>query len=133
MPRSETDVRKVLPFAIPRVQLGPARPLLVIFLVSLREAGRLKMPEKTALSQTTNHRPHRHGISDQEIVEQAQAILNASGYPQLRSVQVHSDHGRVTLQGRLATYYLKQLAQSLVLSVDGIRDLDNDVKVLGCR
>jgi osmotically-inducible protein OsmY len=71
-------------------------------------------------------------ITDGQIVDDAYFALRASGYGQLQRLQVYCDHGRVTLQGRLPTYYLKQVAQCIVLSVAGIRDIDNDVKV-DCR
>lgn len=71
-------------------------------------------------------------MTDGQIVDRAYFALRASGYGQLLRLQIHCEDGRVTLQGRLPTYYLKQVAQSLVLSVAGIRDIDNDVKV-DCR
>ncbi len=89
-------------------------------------------PWKSEDGQTID-RQHQQHSADQQIVERVQDVLNSSGYPQLRQLRIHFDHGRVTLQGRLATYYLKQLAQTLVLSVEGVRDLDNDVKVHGSK
>ena len=68
-------------------------------------------------------------MTDERIVDQVHQALHASGYGQLRKLQVHCDHGRVTLQGRLPTYYLKQVAQSLVDTVPGVHDIDNDVSV----
>ena len=67
------------------------------------------------------------------MVDRVWQALHASGYTQFRQLQVYFEHGRITLQGRLPTYYLKQVAQSAVLSVDGVRDIDNDVKVISCK
>lgn len=71
----------------------------------------------------------RQRTADQRIVDMACHALFASGYSQLRHLQVSFEHGRVTLQGQLPTYYLKQVAQSVILDVDGVREIDNDVRV----
>lgn len=71
----------------------------------------------------------RPQYSDEEIVERAYEALSSSGYQLLRNLQVYCDHGRVTLQGRLPTYFLKQLSQSIIRRVDGVRDIDNDIRV----
>ena len=72
-------------------------------------------------------------VTDDLIVDLVHQALYASGYGQLRRLQAYCDHGRVTLQGRLPTYHLKQVAQSLIDSVPGVRDIDNDVSVFSPR
>lgn len=67
--------------------------------------------------------------SDQGIVDSVKHRLDATGYFALRSVQVYCNHGRVTLQGRVATYFLKQVAQTVALSTVGPCDIDNDIWV----
>jgi osmotically-inducible protein OsmY len=78
--------------------------------------------------------PHRqiHSLNsdrDQEIVNSVRLSMDATGYSALRQVQVYCEHGRVTLQGEVATYFLKQVAQTVVMSVDGTCDIDNDIWV----
>ena len=68
-------------------------------------------------------------LTDATIAQLAQAALDSSRFPQLRNLKAYCDHGRITLQGRLPTWYLKQVAHECVLSVSGVRDVDNDVKV----
>jgi osmotically-inducible protein OsmY len=67
--------------------------------------------------------------TDDEIAGRAYLALATSGYRSLRNLQVFCNNGRVTLEGQLPTYYLKQLAQSLVQRVDGVREVDNTVSV----
>ncbi len=67
--------------------------------------------------------------TDEQIIDQVYQALQASGYGQLRNLQAYCENGRVTLQGRLPSHYLKEVAKSIVLEVPGIRDIDNDVKV----
>lgn len=68
--------------------------------------------------------------ADEVLVALVYQALNSSGYPQLRNLQAYCHSGRVTLQGRLPTYFLKQVAQTVIRSVIGVRDIDNDVKVV---
>lgn len=69
-------------------------------------------------------------MTDEQIVLLVYEALGSTGYAQLRRLEAYCHDGRVTLQGRLPTYYLKQVAQSAIRGVDGVRDIDNDVKVL---
>ena len=55
--------------------------------------------------------------------------LTRSGHAQLRQVQVAVSGAEVALLGRVPTYYLKQLAQSLVLGIEGVESLRNELEV----
>ena len=72
-------------------------------------------------------------ITDELIVVSVLQALHASPYGRLRHLQAYCDNGRVTLQGHLPTYYLKQVAQALIDAVPGVRDVDNDVSVFSPR
>lgn len=85
--------------------------------------------EATARSVAATDRTSRNAAHDHRIVDAAYRAFRASGYGQLLGLSVYCDDGRVTLQGRLPTFYLKQVAQSVLRSIDGIRDIDNDIKV----
>lgn len=67
--------------------------------------------------------------TDDDIAGRAYLALATSGHRSLRYLQVFCNNGRVTLEGQVPTYYLKQLAQTLVQRVEGVRDVDNDVCV----
>lgn len=68
-------------------------------------------------------------VSDHSVVDLAKAALSGCGYSQFRQLQVYCENGRVTLQGRLPTYYLKQVAQTSIQSITGVRGVDNDIRV----
>lgn len=72
-------------------------------------------------------------LTDDELSQRARLALMTSGYPLLRNLNVFCDNGRVTLQGRLPTYFLKQVAQTIMQQLDGVHDVDNDVRVHGPR
>lgn len=64
----------------------------------------------------------------------ADALLRAldrTGYGWLRRVAVAAEGGSVVLQGRVPSYYLKQLAQEAVLAVPGVEVLRNELQVEG--
>jgi BON domain len=64
-------------------------------------------------------------ISTSEPVE----VLMASPLPQLRKLMVTTTEHEVVITGRVATYYLKQLAQETLRPTLGDRRLVNHVEV----
>jgi osmotically-inducible protein OsmY len=56
-------------------------------------------------------------------------VLKASGYPVLRSVVVEYHEGVVVLRGRVPTFYLKQVAQTLAGKMRGVDELVNRLSV----
>ncbi len=85
--------------------------------------------DATALSVALIEGNEQIAALDRLIVDNVYRALRASGYGQLLKLSAHCEHGRVTLQGCVPTYYLKQVAQSVLNSIDGIRNIDNDVNV----
>lgn len=67
--------------------------------------------------------------TDEKILNLVCDALDGSGYDQLRKLQVYCHNRRITLQGQVATYYMKQVAQSAVRTVSGVCDIDNDLSV----
>jgi osmotically-inducible protein OsmY len=62
-----------------------------------------------------------------DCVERA---LRATGYPALRAIEVVERGRCVVLKGRVASYYMKQMAQAITLAVPGVHQLCNDVEVI---
>lgn len=55
--------------------------------------------------------------------------LVGSGRTRLRHVEVHEEAGAVILRGRVPSFYLKQVAQALAGSVQGVTAIRNEVVV----
>lgn len=53
------------------------------------------------------------------------------GHPNLTNgkLRCESNDGRVTLKGVVSTYYQKQIAQELLRSVEGVREIVNQLEV----
>jgi osmotically-inducible protein OsmY len=66
----------------------------------------------------------------QEISEIAQAALRRSSYFELRDISCDFSGGILTLQGRVPSYHLKQLAQASVADVPGVVEVHNRVEVV---
>jgi osmotically-inducible protein OsmY len=67
--------------------------------------------------------------SDEEILRLVRLALGASHYTQIQNLHVYCDHGRITIQGKLPSSFLKDVAQAAIHSVADVRDIDNDVHV----
>ena len=67
---------------------------------------------------------------EEAVAAQAEAQLRDSAYIGLRDVRCRYHHGRLTLQGRVSRYYLKQVAQSLVGRLMEVVEIDNRLEVV---
>jgi len=59
----------------------------------------------------------------------AQARLMKSSYLELHHVLCEFHEGVLTLRGCVSRYYLKQVAQNAVRRLDGVAEIDNQLKV----
>jgi osmotically-inducible protein OsmY len=74
--------------------------------------------------------PVAQSLVDLGLAERVERALGATGYPPLRAVGASVCGRLVILQGRVPSYYLKQLAQATAMNVPGVRELRNDVEVV---
>jgi len=69
--------------------------------------------------------------SKKEILEaDARSKLRRSCYQQVQCVLCEFHEGVLTLRGRVPSYYLKQIAQTLVLKIDGVDEVNNRLEVV---
>lgn len=61
---------------------------------------------------------------------QVRSRLAECGYPQLARLHIRFDDGTVRLEGRVGSYYLKQVAQTAVMSMGEIARVYNAVVVV---
>lgn len=78
-------------------------------------------------------RPNPFARLFQEIEQIAQATLRRSSYFELHSVSCDFSSGVLTLRGQVASYHLKQLAQSCVADVPGVIEVHNHLEVVSAR
>ena len=66
-----------------------------------------------------------------QLIDEARERLDQSGYPCLSQLQCKATDGVLVLEGSVPTYYLKQLAQTLVRKIKGVKIIANNVQVEG--
>jgi osmotically-inducible protein OsmY len=62
--------------------------------------------------------------------EQARRRLSQSPYYVVRKIHVEERQGVLTLTGRTPNYYLKQMAQTAVAGVEGVKRIVNRIDVV---
>lgn len=69
-------------------------------------------------------------LDDLRLAERVQHALHASGHAVLRGARITVHARSVILAGRVPSYYLKQVAQTLALAVPGILQIENGLEVV---
>ena len=69
--------------------------------------------------------------ADHELEKRVASFLAMTHVPGLRHIEVKARGGKVTLSGRVQTYYEKQLCNQCCRRVVGVSELDNAVDVIG--
>ncbi len=64
-----------------------------------------------------------------QLVANVQRVLEASGYPELQRISVKVQLGEVALNGRVSSYFQKQLAQEFVKRVAEVSVIRNEISV----
>ncbi|MFV1967748.1 MAG: BON domain-containing protein [Pirellulaceae bacterium] len=67
--------------------------------------------------------------SSVDIEEQARVRLQHSQYRAIQRVSCRFDAGVLTLEGHVPTFHYKQLAQTAVVEIDGVRRIINEIEV----
>ena len=76
------------------------------------------------------HEPELSGLKKRPAVQtEAQSRLRKSAYHELRLVSCDFHEGVLTLRGRISSFYLKQVAQTLVRELDGVEEINNRLEV----
>lgn len=57
------------------------------------------------------------------------AALDQRGYPHHRMLEINIDHGTVTVEGVLPTYYLRQVALECIKKVTGVTEVVDRIQV----
>ncbi len=64
------------------------------------------------------------------IPQMAESKLHSKPYQALKNVSCDWRDGVLVLRGRLPSYYLKQVAQEVVVRLDGVGAIDNQIHVM---
>lgn len=64
-----------------------------------------------------------------DVTDLVRHALHSSGYPDLRRIDVKAAPRGVRLHGTVHSFYLKQIAQLVAISTDGVHAVDNQMEV----
>jgi osmotically-inducible protein OsmY len=67
--------------------------------------------------------------SDRALDRRIDAVIHTSPYLAGRRFQVSTEADGVTLEGRVGSYFQKQMAQEIILRIDGVTRIDNRIQV----
>ena len=81
----------------------------------------------TVLQRT--HCTRQRGATNGEVARTAEKRFRACPYVALRSIMCEFHEGVLVLRGQVTSYYLKQLAQEMVRTLDGVELIVNVVEV----
>lgn len=73
--------------------------------------------------------PQRTERETDRIVTLVESKLRESHYLALRVVTCQFHKGVLILRGRVPSFYLKQVAQSVVRNIEGVAQIDNRLEV----
>lgn len=69
-------------------------------------------------------------VADYGAAAWAERRLHDSAYGALKQVHCECHAGVLHLRGHVPSYYLKQMAQSLIAAAPGVRQIDNRLEVV---
>lgn len=64
-----------------------------------------------------------------QLVANVQRALEASGYPELHRISIKVQQSEVALNGKVSSYFQKQLAQEFVKRVAEVSAIRNEISV----
>jgi hypothetical protein len=75
--------------------------------------------------------PKGHAENSEAIIRgEAQRLLQESPYRELWEVGCDFRDGELTLQGRVPSFFLKQIAQSIVFVIEPVETINNRLEVV---
>ncbi len=75
-------------------------------------------------------RPHVSSLHEKHVMERlAAARLRKAAYPEVRRLVCEFHEGMLCLRGRVPSYFLKQVAQTAVMEMDGVDEIHNQLEV----
>lgn len=68
-------------------------------------------------------------LSPIPLLDKIHGALSNSPYIPARQVRIETTDGRVRMKGTVGSYYQKQMAQEVVLRLDGVEHVENQLQV----
>ena len=86
-----------------------------------------------ALTEAIERMPESSAAESDALADAVRNALHQTAHGWLQRVAVTVEAGSIVLRGKLPSFYLKQVAQTIVLTVPGVATLRNELHVEGGR
>ncbi|WP_254510924.1 BON domain-containing protein [Anatilimnocola floriformis] len=71
-------------------------------------------------------------LFDATLAERVGSAIETNPYLSGRKLRFEAQEGRVTLNGVVASYFQKQMAQEVIKRVEGVKQIENELEVSWC-
>ena len=68
-------------------------------------------------------------MADAQLADRIFSVLEQSPHVPHRSLRFETNQGQVTLRGVVRSYYQKQMAQEVLLGLEGVEHIENQLEV----
>ncbi|HEV3023871.1 MAG TPA: BON domain-containing protein [Pirellulales bacterium] len=68
-------------------------------------------------------------MADGQLAERVLSVLERSPHVPHRNLRFETNQGQVILRGVVSSYYQKQMAQEVLLGLDGVEQIENQLEV----
>jgi len=68
-------------------------------------------------------------MADQQLADRIFSVLERSPHVPHRRLRFETNQGQVTLRGVVHSYYQKQMAQEVLLGLEGVEHIENQLEV----
>ncbi|MCY2985254.1 MAG: BON domain-containing protein [Planctomycetota bacterium] len=82
----------------------------------------------SGLSTSLSNRKHR-SMQAGPLLHRIDTAIRKNPYLLNRRVFLESAHGKITLRGKVDSYYQKQMVQEILRGMDGIAEISNQLEV----
>lgn len=86
-------------------------------------------PSSSSLPANSSSTSESGPPNDDNLADAVRSSLGSTGYQQLRRIDVDVEDGHVKLSGRVARYYLLQIAQQAAMKTDGVASVGSEIEV----
>ncbi|HUY34793.1 MAG TPA: BON domain-containing protein [Pirellulales bacterium] len=70
-------------------------------------------------------------MAEPQLADRIFSVLEQSPHVPHRNLRFETNRGQVTLHGVVRSYYQKQMAQEVLLGLEGVEHIENQLQVVG--
>ena len=84
---------------------------------------------RTLMSALATTQTRLEGKGNRQIQERVAMALRKTGYPIMDHISISIERNRAVLRGKVPSFYMKQVAQTTVMKINGVASVQNELVV----